>query len=142
MTDKNIRRGIFASVPELIASIESYMNAHNDNPKPYVWKATAESILAKIARARATLEQVANQFRDTPLAYRENYQYPIEGFRIKGYPLADTLPEFDNLLTRRRVEDIIRAGRENDLCLRRAGGGETPTLRESIFDRNADEVAP
>lgn len=60
LIDKNIRRGIFPSVPELIASIESYMNAHNGNPKPYVWTATAESILAKVARARATLEQVAN----------------------------------------------------------------------------------
>ncbi|WLP92605.1 IS630 family transposase [Gordonia sp. NB41Y] len=60
LTDKNIRRGIFPSVPELIASIESYMHAHNDNPKPYIWTATAESILAKVARARATLEQVAN----------------------------------------------------------------------------------
>ncbi len=36
------------------------MNAHKDNPKPYVWTATAESILAKVARARSTLEQVAN----------------------------------------------------------------------------------
>lgn len=30
LTDKNLRRGIFASVPDLIASIEAYLNAHND----------------------------------------------------------------------------------------------------------------
>ena len=61
LTDKNLRRGIFASVPELIASIESYLNAHNADPTPYVWTATAESILAKVRRARTKLQQVVNQ---------------------------------------------------------------------------------
>ena len=61
LTDKNLRRGIFASVPELLASIESYLNAHNADPKPYVWTATAESILAKVRRARTKLQQVVNQ---------------------------------------------------------------------------------
>jgi transposase len=61
LTDKNLRRGIVASVPELIASIEEYLNAHNADPKPYVWTATAESILAKVQRARTKLERVVNQ---------------------------------------------------------------------------------
>ena len=56
LTDKNLRRGIFPSVPDLIASIEEYLNAHNANPTPYVWTATAESILAKVQRARTKLE--------------------------------------------------------------------------------------
>lgn len=55
LTEKNLRRGIFASVPDLIASIQAYLEAHNDNPKPYVWTATAEDILAKVQRARNTL---------------------------------------------------------------------------------------
>jgi transposase len=61
LTDKNLRRGIFGSVPDLIASIEAYLNAHNADPKPYVWTATAESILAKVQRARTKLEQVVKQ---------------------------------------------------------------------------------
>jgi len=61
LTDKNLRRGIFGSVPELIASIESYLNAHNADPTPYVWTATAESILVKVRRARTKLQQVVNQ---------------------------------------------------------------------------------
>lgn len=61
LTDKNLRRGIFGSVPDLIASIESYLNAHNADPKPYAWTATAESILAKVQRARTKLEQVVTQ---------------------------------------------------------------------------------
>ncbi len=56
LTEKNLRRGIFGSVPELIASIEDYLAVNNDNPKPYTWTATAESILAKVQRARTTLD--------------------------------------------------------------------------------------
>ena len=60
LTDKNLRRGIFASVPDLITNIQSYLDASNADPKPYVWTATAESILAKVARARAALNQRAS----------------------------------------------------------------------------------
>ena len=55
LTDKALRRGTFGSVPDLIAAIQEYIDAHNNDPKPYVWTATAESILAKVARARTTL---------------------------------------------------------------------------------------
>ncbi|MGH8965629.1 MAG: IS630 family transposase, partial [Actinomycetes bacterium] len=34
-----------------------YLEANNEDPTPYVWTATAESILAKVERARATLVQ-------------------------------------------------------------------------------------
>ena len=53
LTDKALRRGSFNSVPNLITAIEDYLSAHNDDPKPFVWTATAESILAKLARASA-----------------------------------------------------------------------------------------
>jgi hypothetical protein len=42
LTEKNLRRGIFASVPDLIANIEHYLAVHNDEPKPYKWTATAD----------------------------------------------------------------------------------------------------
>ena len=60
LTDKNIRRGSFPSDPDLIASIENYLRVTNDDPKPLVWTATAESILEKVRRGRVALEQVAN----------------------------------------------------------------------------------
>ncbi len=60
LTDKNIRRGIFKSVPDLITSIQTYLDAHNADPKPYVWTATAEQILAKVARARTKLDELVN----------------------------------------------------------------------------------
>ncbi len=61
LTDKALRRGVFHSVPDLIAAIQDYLNAHNDNPKPLIWTATADDILAKVARGRVALEAV-NQY--------------------------------------------------------------------------------
>ena len=61
LTDKMIRRGVFHSVPELVTAIEEYLRVHNDNPKPFVWTATTESILAKARRGRITLQQVTSQ---------------------------------------------------------------------------------
>ena len=60
LTDKNLRRGIFHSVPDLIESIETYLEASSDDPEPYTWTATAEDILAKVERARTTLTTRVN----------------------------------------------------------------------------------
>ena len=51
LTEKAIRRGVFKSVPDLIAAIEAYLQANNNDPKPFVWTATAEQILEKSAEA-------------------------------------------------------------------------------------------
>jgi transposase len=59
LTDKALRRGVFHSVPDLIAKIEEYLDAHNDDPKPFIWTATAEDILAKVARGRVALQAVS-----------------------------------------------------------------------------------
>jgi hypothetical protein len=62
LTDKAIRRGVFHSVNDLVTAIEDYyLKVNNDNPKPFVWTATAEQILAKVARGRVALQQVKNQ---------------------------------------------------------------------------------
>jgi transposase len=60
LTDKAIRRGIFQSVPDLIAAIEDYLTATNQDPKPFVWTATADSILEKVRRGRVTLDAISN----------------------------------------------------------------------------------
>jgi hypothetical protein len=50
--------GNSGSVAELTTAIEDYLKANNDNPKPFIWTATAEQILAKVARGRVALQQV------------------------------------------------------------------------------------
>lgn len=56
LTQKRIRRGSFCSVPQLTEAIMSYIEAHNDNPKPFVWRKTVEQILGKVKRARTALD--------------------------------------------------------------------------------------
>jgi len=56
ITQKRIRRGVFPSVPDLIAAITEYIGFTNDNPKPFVWTATVEAIIAKIKRANEALD--------------------------------------------------------------------------------------
>jgi hypothetical protein len=58
LTSKRIRRDSFPSVPDLIAAIAEFLEAWNENPKPFVWHATVESILAKLSGCRQTLEQI------------------------------------------------------------------------------------
>jgi len=56
LTDKRIRRGSFTSVPDLIVAIEDYLQQHNEKPRVFVWRATAEQILAKIAKCKEALD--------------------------------------------------------------------------------------
>jgi putative transposase len=50
ITDKAIRRGSFKSVRELIRRIDHFVSSHNQSSEPFVWTATADSILAKLER--------------------------------------------------------------------------------------------
>jgi transposase len=58
LTQRRLKRGVFASVPELIEAIEEYLRIHNDDPKPFVWTASVQSILDKVNRCKAILETV------------------------------------------------------------------------------------
>jgi transposase len=60
LTDKALRRGVFHSVPDLIVAIETYLQANNDNPTPFVWTASADAILEKVRRGRVALNNVAS----------------------------------------------------------------------------------
>ena len=50
ITQRAIRRGSFRSVKELVQKIDDFVQHYNRKQRPFVWTATADSILAKIAR--------------------------------------------------------------------------------------------
>ena len=58
MTQKAVRRGAFVSVAELQQAIEEFLRAWNEAPRPFVWTATVEKIMAKVQRARQKLEEI------------------------------------------------------------------------------------
>lgn len=61
LTDKRLRRGTFTSVEELTEAITTWAEHWNTDPKPFIWKATAEDIITKVKRGRATLHQIKTQ---------------------------------------------------------------------------------
>jgi transposase len=58
LTDKALRRGSFYNVDDLVGAIDEYINAHNAEPKPFIWTASANDILAKVKRARRVLDKL------------------------------------------------------------------------------------
>ncbi len=56
ITRKRIRRGVFKSVPELVAAIKEFIQLNNQNPKPFVWTKKVEEILEKVNHCKAVIE--------------------------------------------------------------------------------------
>ena len=50
ITQKAIRRGTFKSVKDLVSKIDHFVQHYNKETRPFVWTATADSILEKIKR--------------------------------------------------------------------------------------------
>lgn len=61
LTDKRLRRGVFTSVTDLIDAITTWAKHWNNDPKPFVWKASAHDIITKVQRGRTTLHQIKTQ---------------------------------------------------------------------------------
>jgi hypothetical protein len=58
LTHKAVRRGSFVSVPGLTRAIDELFKACKENPKPFIWTATVEEIVQKIARAGTKRGQI------------------------------------------------------------------------------------
>jgi transposase len=58
LTSKRIRRDSFGSLADLKQAIDEFLLAWNENPRPFLWTATVDSIVEKLSRCRQTLEQI------------------------------------------------------------------------------------
>jgi transposase len=56
LTRRRLRRGVFRSVVDLQAAINRYLEDHNDDPKPFVWTKSADTIVAKTQRLPAPFQ--------------------------------------------------------------------------------------
>jgi len=50
LTERQLRRGVHRSTKELKAAINSFIEHHNNDPKPFIWHKTADQILDSVAR--------------------------------------------------------------------------------------------
>ena len=64
ITARCLRRGTFHSVGQLVDAIEHWTEHYNDDPNPFIWKKTADEILAKVQRGRAALTHQINSATD------------------------------------------------------------------------------
>jgi hypothetical protein len=55
LTENRLKRGVFRSVLELIEALGGYVDHHDEEPKPFIWTASAQDILAKVMRAQSAL---------------------------------------------------------------------------------------
>ncbi len=56
LTQQRIRRDSFHAVEELVATIQKYIENHNQNPHVFVWSAPVGRILNKIAKCKEALD--------------------------------------------------------------------------------------
>lgn len=57
ISERWIKRGSHTSTQELESSIKDYLEIYNKDPKPFVWKQTAEKIIESIARLSDKLKK-------------------------------------------------------------------------------------
>jgi transposase len=57
LTESWLKRGVFRSVLELIEALDGCVDYHNAEPKPFIWTARDQDILAKVLRAKDTLNK-------------------------------------------------------------------------------------
>ncbi len=55
LTEKKLRRSSFHNVPMLVSAIYDYIHSNNQNPKLFVWTASVQRIMAKIAKSKEVL---------------------------------------------------------------------------------------
>lgn len=64
LTARRLKRGVFTSVDDLTEAIGLWAEHWNNDPKPFIWKKTADEIIAKVQRGRATLTEVTKSATD------------------------------------------------------------------------------
>ena len=58
LTKRRLKRGVFHSIVDLQAAIKRFLEEHNDNPKPFVWTAEPDHIIAAVNRGHQALELI------------------------------------------------------------------------------------
>jgi transposase len=58
LTRSRLKRGVFQSIVDLQAAINRFLAETNDEPKPFIWTADPDKIIAAVDRGRQVLESI------------------------------------------------------------------------------------
>ena len=98
LSQRAIKRGSFRSVADLVRKIQAFIDRHNTSATPFVWVATAQSIIDKVARIAIRISGTATsgdrhftqQLIDLLSADRAPSRWrDCSGFRLRVLVLKD-----------------------------------------------------
>ena len=55
---RRLKNGVFHSVVDLQATINRFIKKHNQEPRPFVWKADTDEIITAVKRGHQTLGSI------------------------------------------------------------------------------------
>jgi hypothetical protein len=58
LSNRRLRRGVFHSLVDVQAAINRYLAEHNQSPKPFVWTADPDAIIAAASRGYQVLDSI------------------------------------------------------------------------------------
>ena len=58
LTRRRLKRGVFGSLVELQQAINTFIECHNEQPHPFVWKADPKEIIAAVKRGHQVLKTI------------------------------------------------------------------------------------
>jgi hypothetical protein len=58
LSKRRLKRGVFHSVVHLQAAINRYLAEHNRQPKPFIWTANPDDIIAAVERGHRVLDSI------------------------------------------------------------------------------------
>ena len=58
LTKRRLKRGVFHSLVELQAAINRFLVEHNESPRPFVWTADPDKIIAAVRRGHQVLDSI------------------------------------------------------------------------------------
>ena len=58
LTRRRLKRGVFCSILDLQTAINRFIDEANDDPKPFVWTADPDKIIAAVTRGHQALDSI------------------------------------------------------------------------------------
>jgi transposase len=58
LTKRRLKRGVFRTVTDLQAAINSFLEGHNQRSKPFTWPADPDKIIASVRRGHQVLDSI------------------------------------------------------------------------------------
>ena len=58
LSKRRLKRGVFSSIVDLQAAINRFVSDHNTKPKPFVWTADPDRIIAAVKRGHQTFNSI------------------------------------------------------------------------------------